>query len=68
MTSSFASDSSVNSVDFSDEEKLLDYYYDPYEGETNSMVSLGKKSGDTNISGKCGDTFSRNTCGNLSFG
>uniref|UniRef100_A0AC35F3Q5 Uncharacterized protein n=1 Tax=Panagrolaimus sp. PS1159 TaxID=55785 RepID=A0AC35F3Q5_9BILA len=49
-SSIMTSDSSVNSVDFSDEEKLLDYYYDPYEGETNSQISMGRKSMDTNIS------------------
>uniref|UniRef100_A0A914Z028 Potassium channel domain-containing protein n=1 Tax=Panagrolaimus superbus TaxID=310955 RepID=A0A914Z028_9BILA len=53
------SDSSTNSVDFSDEEKLLDYYYDPYEGETNSQTSIGRKSMDTNISALDDYTVSR---------
>uniref|UniRef100_A0A914P4T6 Ion transport domain-containing protein n=1 Tax=Panagrolaimus davidi TaxID=227884 RepID=A0A914P4T6_9BILA len=53
------SDSSVNSVDFSDEEKLLDYYYDPYEGETNSQISMARKSMDTNISALDDYTISR---------
>uniref|UniRef100_A0AC34R8E4 Ion transport domain-containing protein n=1 Tax=Panagrolaimus sp. JU765 TaxID=591449 RepID=A0AC34R8E4_9BILA len=50
------SEASTGSVDFSDEEKLLDYYYDPYKGDT---ASVGRRSQDTTISALDDDAINR---------
>ncbi|KAE9555554.1 hypothetical protein FO519_001225 [Halicephalobus sp. NKZ332] len=44
---STVSENSLGSFEFSDEEKLLEYYYDPYKGET---ASISKRSVDTTTS------------------
>lgn len=43
------SEASTGSIEFSDEEKLLEYYFNPYKGET---ASIGRRSEDTTISGE----------------